>query len=377
MRRAADPTAVLAACNEAAAQGLGHLDIDKSLQFHIDLLDRLPIILRAYVDCGLLLWGAESSVQLIKIHIKSGKLTLLEFKDFASSALPLMVKRVKINLRTQNLVIFDYGSELFPAAVLYRKSLYMHEDMLGYPEQLAFDESLDALQVVGSEGFGPTPQKLQEILDAKRLMIDGFEIKNAQSIPDLDSPCGLNFRFRDFIECGETQHKLGIPNIPLNPETYTSLLRLATDILDPAIDYFGAIRLTYGFCSAELAKKIDGRIAPKLDQHAGHECNRLGKPICDRLGAAVDFIIEDENMFEVAQWIAANCRFDRIYFYGTGKPIHVSASASPTSQITLMLSTHETSAKVPKTMSLDKFLNLKQSNLNLAIKRAGTNFDVI
>jgi hypothetical protein len=34
--------------------------------------------------------------------------------------------------------------------------------------------------------------------------------------------------------------------------------------------------------------------------------------------------IEDENMREVADWVAENTPFDRLYFYGNSKPIHVS-----------------------------------------------------
>jgi hypothetical protein len=74
------------------------------------------------------------------------------------------------------------------------------------------------------------------------------------------------------------------------------LYELATHILDPVIDYFGMIRLTYGFCSHELGKHIKHRVAPKLDQHAAHERNSKGNLICPRLGAAIDFIVEDENM---------------------------------------------------------------------------------
>ena len=76
--------------------------------------------------------------------------------------------------------------------------------------------------------------------------------------------------------------------------------------LDPVIDYFGMIRLTYGFCSPELAREIPGCIDPQRDQHAAHESNRLGNPVCPRLGAAVDFMVEDENMQEVAQWVVDN-----------------------------------------------------------------------
>ncbi len=77
-------------------------------------------------------------------------------------------------------------------------------------------------------------------------------------------------------------------------------------VLDPVIDYFGMIRLDYGFCSPELSRKIPGRIDRKRDQHAACEHNRRGKPVCERLGAAVDFIVDDESMLKVAQWIVAN-----------------------------------------------------------------------
>lgn len=89
------------------------------------------------------------------------------------------------------------------------------------------------------------------------------------------------------------------------------------------------IRLTYGFCSPELSRKIPGRIAPKLDQHAACEWNRKGEPICSRLGAAADFIVEDEDMAEVARWIMANLPYDRLYYYGKDRPIHLSHSQNP------------------------------------------------
>jgi hypothetical protein len=73
-----------------------------------------------------------------------------------------------------------------------------------------------------------------------------------------------------------------------------------------------------------------------LDQHASHECNKHGKPICDRLGAAVDFIIEDEDMIEVAQWVINNLPFDRMYLYGRAKPIHISLTSTPSKLVTLM-----------------------------------------
>jgi DNA phosphorothioation-associated putative methyltransferase len=355
--KAADPNEVLAACDEAASKGLGWLETNQSLQFHIGILERLPVILRAYVNCGLIIWDAMSDVHLIKIHIGSGKLTLFEFKDFDSSPVPLLLKRVKINLRKQDYDVFEYGSEQYPSTVLYRKSRYMHEDMPDFAEQLAFDDALDAIDLKDRPTFGESFPDLCKKLELNRVSIEGLRLIPATSIPDLSQPCGAHFTFRDFVECGETQSQTGTSNTPLQAGTYNSLHQLAVEILDPTIDYFGAIHLTYGFCSASLSKKIPAKIAPSLDQHAAHECSQRGKPVCERLGAAVDFHIEDEDMLEVAKWIATHCRFDRIYFYGRSRPIHVSTSAAPVAQATVMLPKTSGGNAVPKTMSVAQFIN--------------------
>lgn len=94
--------------------------------------------------------------------------------------------------------------------------------------------------------------------------------------------------------------------------------------------------MTYGFASQALTKHIKGRIAPELDQHASHELNRLGRPICSRLGAAVDFRVEDEDMLEVARWVMKNLPFDRLYVYGADRPIHLSFSSQPNRSAFLM-----------------------------------------
>lgn len=108
-----------------------------------------------------------------------------------------------------------------------------------------------------------------------------------------------------------------------------------------------------GSVSQELAKHIPGRISPKLDQHAAHEKTRNGKHICERLGAACDFIVEDENMKEVAQWIAQHTRVDRIYFYGPDRPIHVSMSPTPARQFFSMLP-NSTGKRIPRQIVFDK-----------------------
>lgn len=338
--QAADPDEIRNACEKAAVDGIGWLEENShSLQFHVSLLERLPSVLRAYVTCGLILWDNVSDFQILKIHVQSGKLSLMEYSDFDTTPIPLLVKRIKINILKLDYDVYEYEANTFPPPPLLYKSRYMHEDLRGYAEQAEFDEALEATGLLDELDHSPTLSQIQIKLEARRLEIAGLNLRNSTSIPSLDQSCGQYLKFRDLIHCGETQARLGIPNLPLNPETYNALYSLSTQVLDPVIDYFGAIRLTYGFCSTALGAKISSRVAPKLDQHASHECNKQGIAICDRLGAAADFIIDDEDMIEVAQWIAENLPFDRMYLYGRGKPIHISLSSNPSRLVTFMVPT--------------------------------------
>ncbi|MXS79125.1 DNA phosphorothioation-associated putative methyltransferase [Nitrosomonas sp. JL21] len=331
----AQPELIDAACRNAASKGLGWYIENESLQLHTSLVEQLPTILRIYIGCGTALYGDITSADLIKIHTRSGKLTLMQFDDFFGKPIPKMMLRVKISFHKQEFYFFEYDNEFEPP-YLYLKSRFINEEMESYAEQIAFDNQLEALNLFDLSGYGPNPPEFIHSLSLARWKIDGMRLIRSQSIPNLDTPCGKYFTYRDFIICGETQAKTGLSNLPKEADSYTALYELATNILDPVIDYFGMIKLTYGFCSIEVAKEIPGRIAPKLDQHAAHEKKPNGKLICERLGAACDFIIEDEDMEEVALWISENTKFDRIYLYGADCPIHVSFSNFSSRQITKM-----------------------------------------
>lgn len=324
LRDAADTNKLLAACQSASSEGMGFMSGDVSLQIHLSLVDRLPAVLRVYVACGLILWDAASEVQLIKIHINTGKLTLMEFDDFDSSPIPRLRRRIKVNLRKSDYAVFEYGTSEHPKPPLYGKSRYLHEEYPRYSEQVSFDDSIAATGVLIDTEFGPSYSQLVEKLESRRLEMRGMALVKSGRVPNVDESCGENFTFRSFIECGETWQRLAVNNVPVNPATYNALYDLAVNILDPLIEYFGSIRLTYGFCSAGLGRQITKGIAPRLDQHAGLESTRTGKQICQRGGAACDFIVEHEDMRSVAKWIIANTPFDRLYYYGADRPIHVS-----------------------------------------------------
>jgi len=310
-------------CKQATELGLGYLDGEGALHLHTSLVEQLPALLRIYIGCATVLYGDIEQTDIIKIHSQSGKLSLMRYDDFQNNPLPSLLERVKINLREQIFDLFQYGKEYAPT-YLYLKSRYINEEFPKYAEQLSFDEQLQSLNLFDLSGYGPKPESFRHTLADARWELNGFELVRSRNIPDIDDRCGRHLSYRQLIECGETQHSTSLANCPKQPESYTALYDLALNILDPVIEYFGMISLTYGFCSHELGKHIKKRVAPKLDQHASHELNTKKNLICPRLGAAVDFIVEDENMREVADWVAENTPFDRLYFYGEDRPIHVS-----------------------------------------------------
>lgn len=325
---AANPEEIRKACQVSAENGLGWLDVENALLLHVSMIERLPVVLRAYVGCGLILYGEAGEVQLVKIHSSSGKLTLMQYEDFDLSPLPRMLKRVKINFRTQKLDLFEYGGA-YEKPLLYYKSRYLSEEYAGFAEQEKFDEALAGLALLDSTSHGMSALEFYEELERRRVSVDGFRLIRSRVVPPIDQCCGVHFTYRDFVECGETQRRLEIANVPQESDTYNALRDLAVHILDPLIEYFGPIRLTYGVCSHELGKHIRIRVAPRLDQHAAFERGPTGRRICERGGAACDFIVDDEDMAEVARWIVEHLPFDRLYFYGRDLPIHVSYSNEP------------------------------------------------
>ncbi|MGT2457680.1 DNA phosphorothioation-associated putative methyltransferase [Cupriavidus basilensis] len=182
LREAASPDAVRSACQVASEQGVGWLDKEGALYLHADAVDRLPVVLRAYVGCGLLIYGGAGGAQLVKIHPVSGKLTLLEYEEFDASPLPPMVKRIKINIRKQDYEIFEYGGK-YEKPLLYYKSRYLIDEYPGYVEQLAFDSELARLELFDPEGHGISALSLARSLELHRRSIRGFSLLRSDTIP--------------------------------------------------------------------------------------------------------------------------------------------------------------------------------------------------
>lgn len=131
------------------------------------------------------------------------------------------------------------------------------------------------------------------------------------------------------MECGNTwnerqQGGQPIDNVPRHRDTLDALRVLCEAVIDPLAEALGAPVLTYGFASPRLTAKIRAGIAPRLDQHVACERGDDGAYLCARRGAAVDLAVPGVGGMDLARWLASNTPFDRIYFYGNDRPVHVS-----------------------------------------------------
>jgi DNA phosphorothioation-associated putative methyltransferase len=157
--------------------GNGHLFEQHSLQIHAELIDRLPAILRVYVGCAEKLYGSIDSeaADLVKIHVQSGKLSLLRFDDFHNKPLPRLVERIKINMPQREVDFFDYANDK-AAPRLTMKSRYMSSDQEGYERQATFDAKLQSMELFDLNGYGPDAATLARGLTQAGYRVAGFDI---------------------------------------------------------------------------------------------------------------------------------------------------------------------------------------------------------
>jgi DNA phosphorothioation-associated putative methyltransferase len=121
-----------------------------------------PEILRVYVDCGSIRYGNPEEADLIKIHVRSRKLTFLIYDDFQNKRLPELQQRIKVNLRTRFVDVFDHSSS--------GQLLYFKERFVGrtYPGRAAMEKFSGKLSKVGLDqatiGLGPDKDSLLSLL---------------------------------------------------------------------------------------------------------------------------------------------------------------------------------------------------------------------
>lgn len=150
----ADATAVEAAAREAAAAQLGHHAPGDAFFFDSALVNDQPPLLRVYVGCAGRLHGDVDQADLVKVHVASGKLSVMTYDDYDCAAIPMLFERVKIDIARRNVRYFQYGRE-FPPQPLYLRSRHMDPRRPTFDAQCEFDRQLAALDGVDWSGLGP------------------------------------------------------------------------------------------------------------------------------------------------------------------------------------------------------------------------------
>ncbi len=159
---AGDPDEIELACDDLK---VGWQEND-ALYIHRSLLDKLPPVLRLYVACATIRYGNPEAADLIKLHKRSGKVTFLTYDDWAK-LLPELNLRIKVNLRTQFVQVFDHGGS---GQCLYFKERFMPADDPQFKRQTRFGAKLRTIGINADATFGPTKSELAEVLN--RLGLD-------------------------------------------------------------------------------------------------------------------------------------------------------------------------------------------------------------
>ena len=162
-----NPDIVTELCNKTKFGFFDH----KALYIHKSLIKDLHPILRIYIGCAGVLYGDLQNADIIKLHKKSGKVTLLKYDDFENQPLPELQERVKVNLRKQHVDIFDHQSPTYQQ-LLYFKENYVSKDYPLRPKWEKYSYKLRKLGFNDNILLGPTKQEFYELIEKKGLTIN-------------------------------------------------------------------------------------------------------------------------------------------------------------------------------------------------------------
>ena len=159
---AGNPEVITGLCDDTSFGFLDH----QALFIHRSLIQELHPILRIYVGCAEVLYGDLKDIDIVKIHKRSGKVTLLKYDNFEGKAVPELQERTKVNLRRQVIEVFDHRSTE-RQEVLYFKERYVPKN---HPEREKWEEFSTWLKSLGlnlERGYGPYKHELLSFFERR------------------------------------------------------------------------------------------------------------------------------------------------------------------------------------------------------------------
>lgn len=147
-----------------------------ALLFHKHFIDELSPILRVYINAALQLFGELDDIQIIKVHLHSGKVTLLGYENFHESPIPVLAERIKIKMAEQDVDIFDYINH-DRRQVLLNKIDFIDDTFAEYKKQKAFNRKLDKVLNQFPDIKTLRNLELDQILQSQKLEVRRFQLK--------------------------------------------------------------------------------------------------------------------------------------------------------------------------------------------------------
>jgi DNA phosphorothioation-associated putative methyltransferase len=151
-------------------------DAEGHLSIHSSLLGKLPAVLRVFIECGARLYGSATEADVIKIHLRSRKLTFLLYDNFSRAPFPELCTRIKIDLPRLAVNIFEYGAAA-GRQLLFFKERFVDADFPGRSKMVQVSRRLEMLGIrqasLGSnDQNAPSKTEFDSLLDRYRLRPD-------------------------------------------------------------------------------------------------------------------------------------------------------------------------------------------------------------
>ncbi|MBI4817753.1 MAG: DNA phosphorothioation-associated putative methyltransferase [Deltaproteobacteria bacterium] len=135
---------VAAAALEAVQKAVATLEDPTTMCVRGTRIVELPPILRVLVGCVGQLYGDSAAADVVKVHLGTSSVTLLNCDDF-ELPLPTVIERVRVDLRRLSLQFQSFDSGDVPPEVLLFKSRLLADSDPTKLDAVRFDEQLTAI----------------------------------------------------------------------------------------------------------------------------------------------------------------------------------------------------------------------------------------
>jgi DNA phosphorothioation-associated putative methyltransferase len=141
---------ITAAASEAVDAGVAAMEDGNTVCVRGTRIVELPPVLRVLVGCVGQLYGDSSAADVVKVHLATSRVTLLNCDDF-DSPLPNVIERVRVDLRRLSLQFQSFDSGITAPEVLLFKSRLLAESDPSKPDAVRLENQLSGLGIAATE----------------------------------------------------------------------------------------------------------------------------------------------------------------------------------------------------------------------------------